>query len=529
MLECNLIKEHHPKYNVSYRDDKSYPYLAVCFDEDWPRVRYTRETHRRDRRYFGPYTNARVLREVLDTLLKIFPLRACSGTVYSRAKGTGRPCLYFHINRCPGPCVGRADPENYGRTLKQICAFLEGRQELVIADLTHEMEAASEQLEFERAAVFRDRIRTATQVLEKQRVDVDNRLNQDVFGLAVEDDIGCAQLLKIRAGKLVGSEDFIIEQAGGAAERELLTGFVKQYYDATAVLPDEILVPIALDEPEAIAAWLAEKKGRKVKLAVPGRGLKKRLAEMATENALHSLARHKLRIGHEAKTITAGLAELGEVLGLDGPPAIIECFDISNISGLHAVGSMVVFSGGKPQKAAYRRFKIRTGEGRPDDFKMMKEVISRRLRHGSGDPKFALPPNLMIVDGGRPQLKAALEAVAEAGVAGISVASLAKKDEEIYLPGRDRPIRLSRRSPGLQMLQRLRDEAHRFAVDYHRKLRGATVRGSELDKVVGIGPQRRQLLLRKFGSLKKIREAGEDALVSAGLPRDIAKRVIQDM
>lgn len=530
VFEANLIKRYRPKYNISYTDDKSYPYLSVCFNEEWPRVRYTREKHRADTRYFGPYTGARALRETLDTLMKIFPLRPCSNTVMSRAAKTGRACLYFHIGRCPGPCVGRADPKEYRRTLEQLCAFLEGRQEQVIADLNREMDAASQDQAYERAALFRDRIRTATQILEKQRVASDSRLNQDIFGLEIEDELGCVQLLKVRAGKLIGSEDFIVVETGGLEAKEVITSFIKQYYDGLTAFPDEVVLPRALDEPEAIAAWLGTMKGRMVKLIVPSRGAKKRLVDMAMENAVHSLARYKLRTDHEAKSIKTGLDELQKALGLPGPLAAIECFDISTIGGAHSVGSMVVFLSGKPARQHYRRFKIRSATGgEPNDFLMMKEVVGRRLKHAGGDAKFAALPDLLIVDGGKPQLTAALEAIEAAELTGVPVAGLAKKREELFLPGRDEPVLLPEGSQGLYLVQRIRDEAHRFAIAYHRQLRADTMRGSSLDSLPGIGPKRRQMLLKKFGSLKKVMAAGEDELVAAGLPPVVAKKLKESL
>ncbi|HEB13235.1 MAG TPA: excinuclease ABC subunit UvrC [Actinobacteria bacterium] len=524
VLEANLIKQYRPKYNVSYRDDKTYPYLVICLDEEWPRVRYTREKHRDKRRYFGPYTNARALKETLDTLLKIFPLRTCSSTVFARAANMNQPCLYFHINRCPGPCVGRADVNEYGRTLELISAFLEGRQEQVIADLSREMSAASDKLEFERALFFRDRLRTATQITEKQRVTSDNRLNQDVFGLALEPDIGCIQWLKIRAGKLIGSEDFIINQAGGMGEVEGLTGFIKQFYDDMSVFPDEIVVPAQLEESGAIADWLSEKRGRKVKITLPNRGLKRRLADMAVENAEHSLTRYKLRFDYESKRLKTALTELRKSLKLKSDPAVIECYDISNISGTNAVGSMIVFLNGQPARSSYRRFKIRFRDGRPNDVGMIKEVLGRRLRRAVDDPKFATTPDLIIVDGGKPQLGAALAAIKEAGEEGLAVAALAKKNEELFVPDRPGAIVLPKDSQGLYLVKRIRDEAHRFALAYHRQIRSKTMKHSSLDDVPGIGPKRRQLLVKKFGSLKKIKAASESELVAAGLPRDLAKR-----
>lgn len=524
VLECNLIKQYRPRYNVEYRDDKTYPYLAVGLAEEWPRVRYTRERHRRDTRYFGPYTNARALKETLDTLLKIFPLRTCADSVMARATRAGRPCLYFHIGRCPGPCVGKIGKEEYRRTIDQICAFLDGRQEQVTADLTKEMNKASRDREYERAAVFRDRLKTATQTLEKQKVTSETRLNQDIYGLAEEGNLSCVQLLKIRSGKLVGSEDFLIESAAPSTAQEIMTGFAKQYYGDAMIFPDEIILPTELDEQAAIAAWLSEKRGRAIKILVPQRGLKKRLVEMAAENARHSIGRYKVRTDHESKKTMTALSELREAAGLDAPPATIECFDISNISGTNAVGSMVVFIGGKPARQAYRRFKIKVGQGKPNDFAMMKEVLTRRLARGTRDPRFASRPDLMIVDGGKPQLRAAMEAVAETAEAGeVPVVALAKKREELFLPGRPDPVLLPEGSAGLYLVQRIRDEAHRFALDYHRNLRSRSVRASSLDDIPGVGPKRRALLLKTFGGVKKLRQASEDELVGAGLPRGVAR------
>lgn len=524
VLEANLIKQYQPRYNVSLRDDKSYPYLVVCFDEKWPRVRYTRENHKNKRRYFGPYTNARSLRETLDTLLKIFPLRTCSPTIFSRAENTGKPCLYYHINRCPGPCVGLVKEEEYERTLGQISAFLEGRQEQVIADLKREMTKASKNLEFERAGLFRDRVRTASQISDKQRVAMDNRLNQDVFGLSIEGEIGCVQLFKIRAGKLIGSEDFIINQVGGVDVNESLTEFVKRFYDDLTVLPDEIVLPNPVEEPEAICEWLSAKRSRKVKITVPMRGQKRRLVEMAEENSHHSLARYKMRSDYESKRQKAGLQELMKALRLKSPPSVIECFDISNIAGTNAVGSMVVFLNGSPSRQNYRRFKIRvTAEGESNDVAMIKEVVGRRLRrHKIDDKKFAVRPDLIIVDGGKPQLSAAMEAIKEFEEEGLAVAALAKKEEELFIPGRAEPITLPKNSQGLFLVKRVRDEAHRFAIAYHRQLRSATMSRSGLDKIPGIGPKRRKLLLKKFGSLKKIKAADVDDLKAAGIPKDLA-------
>lgn len=512
IMESNFIKENRPAYNVVYRDDKSYPYLAISIKEEYPRIRYTREPHRRDTRYFGPYTSANAMRETLDLLIGIFPIRSCRASLFARAKATKTPCLYYHINRCVAPCAGKVSNEEYQRLVAQITAFLEGRQEQVITDLVRQMKTASANLEFEKAAHYRDRVASAKKILSRQKVSADSLMDQDVFGLAVEESISSGQLLKIRNGKMIGTEDFILNQGRGTSDEELLGGLIKQYYLGGHLIPKEVLLPLELSDSEVIATWLSRNRGGPVKVLNPKRGLKHRLTKMAAENAVHSLERFKVRTDFETKKITAALSGLKETLALEKMD-IIECYDISTIFGQESVGSMVTFKSGRPERQAYRKFKLRRG-GPANDYAMMKEVLSRRFSHflAEDEGRFALKPDLVIVDGGKPQLKAALEVFSELEIVNIPVAALAKKEEELYLPGQNDPIVFPRDSGELHLLQRIRDEAHRFAITYHRGLRRKAMRASGLDSVAGIGPHRKKQLLRRFGSVKQMRLAGLDEL-----------------
>lgn len=506
IMENNFIKKLQPEFNVAYRDDKSYPYLAISLKEAYPRLRYTRESKRRDTRYFGPYPSANAMRETLDLLISVFPIRSCSDSLFKRAKISNKPCLYFHINRCSAPCVGKINPEEYGRLVASITAFLEGRQEQVITDLERRMKTASATREFEQAAYYRDRLAAARKILIKQKVSTDSRLDQDIFGLAVEKDISSVQLLKVRNGKLIGTEDFILDKGRGVSSEELLGSLIKQYYLNDIYLPKEVLVSAPLSDAEVISASLSGARGARVKIVAPQRGVKKRLVNMAVENAVHALDRYKTRFDFETSKITAALANLKESLNLEKMD-IIECYDISTISGQNSVGSMVTFKAGRPQRQAYRRFKVRN-EGSPNDYAMMKEVLSRRFSHFLAEEEggFALKPNLVIVDGGKPQLRAALEVFSRLDIVGIPVVGLAKKEEEIYLPGQSEPLVLERGSEELHLMERIRDEAHRFAHSYHQKLRRGTMKVSVLDKIEGIGPARKQKLLRRFGSVSNIKK-----------------------
>ena len=507
IMENNFIKENKPPYNVAYRDDKTYPYLAINISHKFPRIRYTRERRRKGTKYFGPYTSANSMRDTLDLIISVFPVRSCSDTLFNRAKMTAVPCLYYHINRCSAPCVGKIGVIDYRRLVDQIAAFLEGRQEQVVKDLTKQMKKASDDQEFEKAAHFRDRIAAADKILTKQKVFSDSRLDQDVFGLAIEDGIGSVQLLKVRNGKMVGTEDLIIDKGVDLPKAELMSSIVKQYYLSEHYIPKEILISYILEDKEVIERWLSQARSNLVHLRTPKKGVKNKLVKMAKENAAHSLDRHKVKTDYDNKRITEALAGLKRSLEIEQMD-IIECYDISTIAGEQSVGSMVTFKAGQPEKKAYRKFKIKN-VGKVNDFAMMKEVLSRRFSHflADDDGKFALSPDLIIVDGGKPQLKAAIEVFVELEIADVSLVALAKKEEELFIPGKKESITFPKGSSELHLLQRIRDEAHRFAHTFHTELRSKTVRKSKLDSVSGIGPKRKIALLKQFGSFKKMGEA----------------------
>lgn len=529
LLEHNLIKQNNPPYNVIYRDDKSYPYIAVSVGEEYPRVRYTRERHRPGVRYFGPYANARCAKETLETLVRIFPIRSCLQTNFSKARRDQTPCLYYHIGRCAAPCVDKIDKEGYGQLTKQIVAFLEGRQEQVIADLSARMRKAAGELAFEKAAALRDRISFAANLNERQRVTGDVKINEDAVALALEDNVGCLQVLKIRNGKLIGSEDFILDLGWESDITTAFASFIKQHYLTPGIdWPRAILLPLEIPEKTALEAVIRDLAKYKVELLVPKRGRRVGLVEMAKDNAGFALERYKISSRHESKQITKALAEIGSIAGMPTAPLLIECYDISNISGSDAVGSMVVFESGSPRKNMYRRFAIRGVEG-SNDYAMMKEVLRRRMARLKLDPagRFALRPDLIIVDGGLPQLRAAAEALAVYKIEGVTVIGLAKKQEDIYRLGAAEPARLSP-GAGLYLLKRIRDEAHRFAVTYHRERRRRRLRASALDDIKGIGPRRKSALLRHFGSLRAIARATADEVASAaGVSLPKAREIVK--
>lgn len=529
ILEVNLIKRHRPAYNINYRDDKSYPYIAIDVETDFPCVRATRERHKKGTRYFGPYTNAKAMRGTLATLRKIFPVRSCRGA--TPGKSTGCPCLDFHIARCLGPCIGAVPKEEYRKMIDQIVAFLDGRQDKVLAELRAEMKRASAAMQYERAALLRNRIQAAEHVRERQNIVSEVKLDQDIIGLVAEEEIACAQLLAVREGKIVGSDEFILNKGIQDSEAGLVGGFVKDYYSSASHVPKGVLLPHEIEEPNLVEEWLSARRGRRVRLEVPQRGSKRELVEMARQNAQLALARYKARTHYEDERANKALAELQAVLALSQPPMRIECFDISQISGTSAVGSMVVFSAGTAKPREYRRFRIRRLRGQ-NDFEMMKQVVIRRLARLAEAEKgtFRQRPDLIVVDGGKPQLSAALQAMATTATTGISVAALAKRDEEVFVPRRAEPIRLPHDSAALHLMRRIRDEAHRFAVAYHRQLRSKRMRRSILDDVEGIGRARKKLLLRHFGSHKAIVDADLDALRAVpGLPAVVAQSLYQHL
>jgi excinuclease ABC subunit C len=528
IAEYNFIKEYHPKYNVEYRDDKSYPCLSISINDEYPRLHLTREKHRKGRRYFGPYAQVMAAKEALDTLLTIFPIRTCSDHLFARAKLTSSPCLYYHINRCVAPCVGKASPKLYNRLVTEIIAFLEGRQEQVIANLKLEMEKAARQLEFEKAAYYRDRLKAAKQILEKQKVSSDNLASQDALGLSVGKDVSCVQLLKIRNGKLIASQSYILNYGEDISCQELLASFVKQNYLTGADLPKELILPLKIDDIAIIEKLLAKQRNWQVKITVPRRGKKRELVKMAEENAKLSFRHYLNHASRERQKRDKALEEIKLALGLKHRPNLIEGVDVSTISGTSAVASIVSFKEGLASKQNYRRYKL-TSRKYPNDFAMMKEVIKRRLSHlGDAQHQQAKLPDLVLVDGGKPQLKAALEAAFELGINDLTVAALAKKEEIIFIPGKKAGLSLAGNSAGLQLLQQIRDEAHRFALNYHQHRRRTAMLKTTIDQIPGVGRKRRQALLKAFGSLKQLRAASQTEIAAVpGISNKLAK-VISD-
>jgi len=517
ILECNLIKRHQPRYNVRLRDDKHYPYLMLTTAEPFPRLMITRRVRQGDgNRYFGPFTNSHAVGETLRLVYRIFPLVTCRKPWTNRVDQ--KPCLYHHMGRCPeAPCAGLADPERYGAAVRDVSLFLSGRQDSLVKDLKQQMEAAAENLEFERAAKIRDRIQSVNQVVERQKVINTSGGDQDVLAVVADEHGAAVQMFCIRGGKLIGQEHFLLESAEGETGiAEATAEFVKQYYRDAAFVPSEILLPSQVEEMAIIESWLRQKKGAKVVLQVPERGEKRKLIEMASTNAALALRQIRDASAAEQGRVDAALRELAVTLGMpDNLLGRIEAYDNSNVQGRHAVGGMVVFERGKPRKEEYRRFKIEQSEGEPNDFAMMFEMLTRRFSQmAEGNPKFAAEPDLILIDGGRGQLSAARDAMRQFGY-DFPIIGLAKQFEQVYLPGREDPIEFPRQSPALFLLQRVRDEVHRWAITYHRAVRGRAATMSVLDEIPGIGPVRRRNLVKFFGSVERMRAASPEELAQA--------------
>ena len=560
LLECNLIKEHRPRFNIRLRDDKSYPFVKITLGEDFPRIVRTRKLARDGSRYFGPYASASSVDETLKLLRRIFPFRTCNLEIPEGKRVLERPCLLYHIKRCQGPCIQAIERAAYRATIDRVVDFLEGRQEGIADELQVEMEAHSTALRYEQAAIARDKLRAVERTIEQQKVSAYSRAEQDVIGIAREQGEACLQVFVIRNGKMIGREHFVVEGARDVTDGEVLGSFLQQYYAATERPPRELVLPFAPSDADALAAFLADRRGARVALLVPARGAKRRMVALATQNAVESLARERAEWLADAGKRDEALEALAAAVGLPHPPERIECYDMSNISGTSAVGSMVVFINGRPEPREYRRFRIRSGET-PDDFRMMAEVLRRRfaraarLRSETGalslaavgadeaiesfspggdeperpgaarDVGWALP-DLVIVDGGKGQLSAAVGVLRELDMGDVPVAGLAKRFEEIFLPDRPDPILLPRNSQCLYLVQRIRDEAHRFAITYHRSVRGRRALASVFDDVAGIGPARKKALLRRFGSVRRIREASVEELAETpGIPYDLAERL----
>jgi excinuclease ABC subunit C len=526
VLECNLIKKYQPHYNVRLRDDKHYPYLCVTTSEPFPRLILTRRVQQDGNRYFGPYSGSRAVYATMDLINKIFPLVSCGKPFDGRP--VQAPCLYYHMGQCLAPCAGLANKDEYQQAVKDVLAFLEGRQEHIIRDLRRRMLEAAENLEFERAAKLRDQVAALEEVMRRQKVISTQMIDQDVIALVAEENGACVQMFYIRGGKLIGQNHFLLEGTDAdARQNEAVQEFVKQYYQNAAYVPQEILLPCDIDEVSIVESWLRQKRGSKVEITVPVRGDKKRLVEMAAENAAHALEQIRAEMRAKLGNTERALRELAEVLGLEEAPQRIECYDISNLQGDHFVGAMVVCEKGEMAKSEYRRFKIKGHENRPDDVGMIREVLTRRLLEGKqNNPKFHRLPDLIIVDGGKGQLSAALAAMEATGVH-LPVCGLAKRFELLILPNMPEPVALPRTSQALYLVQRIRDEAHRFANAYRTRLHGKKQIHSTLDEIPGIGPKRRRALLKQFGSLERLRHASlEEIAAVPTMNRQAAETVL---
>lgn len=554
VLECNLIKEHRPPFNVRLRDDKSYPYVVIT-KEPFPRVMFTRKIRKDGSKYFGPYTSAFAVRDTLGLLHKVFKLVPCGKSFTGQP--VQRPCLYFHMNQCLGPCAGLANPMEYANEIQSVRLFLEGRQDKLVKELKRRMDDASANLDFETAARLRDSIGSIEAVLERQKAVAGADKNQDVIAV-VKDDRGAAvQMFYVRSGKLIGQRHFYLDGASDTNPGEAVQEFVKRYYTDAPEVPREVLLPIEIAERHIVETWLRQKRGAAVSVEVPKGGEKLKLVELAATNA--EMALHQMQQEQTAQEEWAASAanELQETLALPAPPHRIECYDISNIQGTAPVASMVVFEGGAPAKDEYRRFKIKYNPESPDDFAMMRETILRRLRaYIDGQEKFQKLPDLIVIDGGRGQLGAALKAMEETGIT-LPAIGLAKKRELIFTPTQGvlgfgfrvstvgdleapaaplpenvstspEPIELPLNSPGLVLIRRLRDEAHRFALTYHRKVRDMRMFGSPLEEIPGIGPRRRRLLLRTFGSVAGIRRASVEEIASVPTMTELLAKRVKD-
>ncbi|MGH3792627.1 MAG: excinuclease ABC subunit UvrC [Pseudonocardiaceae bacterium] len=548
-LEYNWIKEFDPRFNVRYRDDKSYPVLAVTLNEEYPRLHVYRGPRRKGVRYFGPYAHAWAIRETLDLLTKVFPARVCSGGVFTRHGQIGRPCLLGYIDKCSAPCVGNVTAEEHRAIVDDFCDFLSGRTDKMIRRLEREMETAAGELEFERAARLRDHLGALRRAMEKQAVVLGDGTDADVVAFACDELEVAVQVFHVRGGRVRGQRGWVIERV---AQVDLVGQFLTQFYgeqaalagsadDAVQPVPREVLVPELPEDVGPLTEWLSGLRGARVQLRVAQRGDKRALADTVARNAAEAFAQHKLRRAGDLTARAAALQEIHEYLGLDAAPLRIECVDVSHVQGSDVVASLVVFEDGLARKSDYRRFAIRdaAGEGRSDDVASIAEVVRRRfarylrdnepgLDPETGRPrKFAYPPNLLVVDGGPAQVAAAAEVLSELGITEVATAGLAKRLEEVWLPGEADPVILPRTSEGLYLLQRVRDEAHRFAISYHRQKRSARMISSALDEVTGLGQTRRTALLKHFGSLRRIRQASVQELTEVpGVGPSTARAVL---
>ncbi|MEU5150286.1 excinuclease ABC subunit UvrC [Streptomyces yangpuensis] len=558
-LEYSWIKEYDPRFNVKYRDDKSYPSLAVTLNEEYPRVQVMRGPKKKGVRYFGPYAHAWAIRETVDLMLRVFPVRTCSAGVFKRSAQIGRPCLLGYIGKCSAPCVGRVTPQEHRELAEDFCDFMAGRTGAYLSRLEQEMRIAAEDMEYEKAARLRDDIGALRRAMEKNAVVLADATDADLIAVAEDELEAAVQIFHVRGGRVRGQRGWVTDKVEAVDTAGLVEHALQQLYgeEQGEAVPKEVLVPALPEDTPALAQWLAGRRGSQVSLRIPQRGDKKALMETVHRNAQQSLALHKTKRAGDLTTRSRALEEIAEALELDGAPLRIECFDISHLQGDDVVASMVVFEDGLARKSEYRRFQIKGrvgdtqvwhGEGQ-DDVRSMHEVVSRRFRRylleksrtGEWDPqdgedgppeddgkpkRFAYPPQLVVVDGGRPQVAAARRALDELGIDDVAVCGLAKRLEEVWLPGEDDPVVLPRTSEGLYLLQRVRDEAHRFAIQYQRSKRGKRLKSGPLDEVPGLGESRKQALVKHFGSVKKLRQATIDQICEVpGIGRKTAETV----
>lgn len=532
ILEMNLIKKHRPRYNIRLKDDKRYPYIKIHWADPYPKVTVTRQMVQDGSRYYGPYTSAWAVHQTLDVLRRIFPYLTCDRVITGKDP---RACLYYDIKLCSAPCIGAVDQQGYRQMMADLGAFLEGKSDEIAQRLRREMDLAAEELRFEQAAVRRDQLQAIDRIVERQKVLSNDQVDSDVIAMARNNGEACVQIFFIRGGKLIGREYFILEGTEDEADSEVVAEFIKQFYAQAASVPAQLLLPNEIEEARIIQEWLRSRRsGEKVEVSVPREGQPQELVQMATENAVETLRALRAQWDADTNRQSEALAELQAALQLSGPPNRIECYDISNTQGTYAVGSMVVFEQGTPAKKHYRRFNIQSVSG-PDDFASMEEVLTRRFRRwqaaqeadGVGekpDLSFAMLPDLLMVDGGKGQLSRAVAVLERFNLLGrVPVVGLAKQQEELFLPGQSQSLLLPRNSQGLYLIQRVRDEAHRFAITAHRSRRTREGLASRLDKIPGIGPGRRQLLLKRFGSIERILEATEEELTALpGITPEIA-------
>ena len=548
VLERNLIAQYRPYFNVDFKDDKSYPYIAITESDTFPAIKYTREKHKKGTRYFGPYTDSYAARQTIETLRKVVPICSATCVEWKRAKRLlekdpdgaavanlllakkGRPCFDYHVGKGPGVCVGAIDTVSYAKNVRQVENFLRGNRSEIVSELKDQMQEAAADLDFEKAARLKSRLTSLSDLDDRQQVTFPTSVNIDLIGIYREETISAACVFVVREGRTIRSVEFILDKGLDVSEEELVSGFLKRYYDETADIPAEVNLPIDLLDAEVLSEWLTQKRGHNCVLHHPQRGEKFRLLQMASANARHALMRHMIRTGYADDRTNQALLQLESALALDAPPLRIECFDISTLHGNFTVASMVVFTNGKADKSQYRRFKIRAELDEANDFVSMTEVLGRRYSpERMADERFGSRPDLLVVDGGKPQLTAAINQLNELGL-DIPVCGLAKSDEEVFVPWDATPIVLPTGSASLYLIKQVRDESHRFAITFHRELRDKAMTVSILDEIPGVGPKRKKDIMRHFGSFKRLKAASvEDISQVKGVSVNLAETIYEEL